>query len=57
VDQARKNGFSFRNRDELTANLRRATDNFTPTESLPGDVKGRSSSDKKVSSDELDKVA
>lgn len=57
VDQARKNGFSFRNRDELTANLRRATDNFTPTESLPGDVKGRLSSDKKVSSDELDKVA
>jgi FHS family L-fucose permease-like MFS transporter len=57
VDQARKNGFSFRNRDELTANLKRATHNFTPTESLPGDVKGRSSSDKKVSSDELDKVA
>ncbi|KAG1836749.1 major facilitator superfamily domain-containing protein [Suillus subalutaceus] len=57
VDQARKNGFSFRNRDELTANLNNATSNLSPTESLPDDAKGRSSSEKKLSSDELVRVA
>ncbi|KAG1898073.1 uncharacterized protein F5891DRAFT_1191376 [Suillus fuscotomentosus] len=57
VDQSRKNGFSFRNRDELTNNLRHTSDHFSPTESLPGDAKGRSSSEKKVFSDELVRVA
>ncbi|KAG0700066.1 major facilitator superfamily domain-containing protein [Suillus ampliporus] len=52
VDQARKNGFTFRNRDELTANLKRAAD-FSSTDSLLGDAEGRLSSEKKVSSDEL----
>ncbi|KAG1808492.1 major facilitator superfamily domain-containing protein [Suillus variegatus] len=57
VDQSRKNGFSFRNRDELTNNLKHTSDHFSPTESLPGDAKGRSSSENKVFSDELVRVA
>ncbi|KAG2150445.1 major facilitator superfamily domain-containing protein [Suillus clintonianus] len=53
VDQAKKNGFSIRNRDELTENLNRAAVDVSSTGSLPGDTKGRSSSEKKISSDEV----
>ena len=51
VDQAKKNGFSFRNRDELTTHLKHATE--IPNESLSDDTKGRSSTDKKASTDEF----
>jgi hypothetical protein len=51
VDQARKNGFTFRNRDELTDNLNHAA--ASPDDLFSADAKGRLSSEKKVSSDEF----
>lgn len=54
VDQTRKNGFAFRNRDGLSA--MHAAD-CCPTDSLPDDAKVHSNSEKRVSSDKLIAVA
>ncbi|OAX32878.1 MFS general substrate transporter [Rhizopogon vinicolor AM-OR11-026] len=50
VDQARKRGFSFRNRNELSAKCAAVAD---VSLSLPGDAKGDLSSKKKVFGDEF----
>jgi len=54
VDQARKGGFTFRTRDELSAK-RAATAGCFISDQLA--LKGRSSSEEKASSDEMIAVA
>ncbi|KAG1751642.1 major facilitator superfamily domain-containing protein [Suillus paluster] len=57
IHQARKSGFTFRNRNELSAERAAATAGLSLTDPLLGDTKGRSNSEKKISSDELIAVA
>ncbi|KAG2148552.1 major facilitator superfamily domain-containing protein [Suillus cothurnatus] len=54
VDQTRKSGFTFRNRDKLSA---MHTADCCLTDSLPDNAKARSNSEKRVFSDELIAVA